>query len=68
MVEQDSYELVSSPGLVQVYVIGSHDQLGQWNAQSGLKLNYCGEYVWQADCVIPRSDFPIKYPFWTLSP
>ncbi|KAK4272410.1 hypothetical protein QN277_020974 [Acacia crassicarpa] len=46
-----------------ICVIGSHAQLGQWKVPNGLKLNYCGESVWQADCVIQRSDFPIKYRY-----
>lgn len=60
--------MIVSLGLLQVCVIGSLTQLGQWKVPNGLKLNYCGESVWQADCVIQRSDFPIKYPFWTLRP
>ncbi|EOY08695.1 Disproportionating enzyme 2 isoform 1 [Theobroma cacao] len=46
-----------------VYVIGSSTKLGNWNVQDGLKLQYTGEYIWEAYCVIPRSDFPIKYKY-----
>ena len=48
---------------VQVYVIGSTAQLGQWKVQDGLKLNYAGYSVWQADALMQKGDFPIKYPF-----
>ncbi|KAI4300935.1 hypothetical protein L6164_034261 [Bauhinia variegata] len=47
-----------------IHVIGSHTKLGQWKFEDGLKLSYCGESVWQSDCVIRRSEFPIKYPFF----
>ncbi|MBA0662181.1 hypothetical protein Goklo_006360 [Gossypium klotzschianum] len=46
-----------------VYVIGSSTKLGNWKVQDGLKLHYTGEYIWEAYCVIPRGDFPIRYPF-----
>lgn len=46
-----------------VYVIGSTSMLGQWKPQNGLKLSYAGESVWEADCVIQRGDFPIKYKY-----
>ncbi|KAL3533414.1 hypothetical protein ACH5RR_006935 [Cinchona calisaya] len=32
-----------------ICVIGSPLKLGQWKARGGLKLNYTGESVWQAD-------------------
>ncbi|KAK9170561.1 hypothetical protein Syun_002701 [Stephania yunnanensis] len=46
-----------------VYVIGSSDHLGQWKVLDGLKLRYAGESFWLADCVMKKSDLPIKYPF-----
>ncbi|KAL9336080.1 hypothetical protein Peur_070568 [Populus x canadensis] len=46
-----------------VYVIGSNAKLGQWKVQDGLKLNYAGYSVWQADALMQKGDFPIKYPF-----
>ncbi|KAL8172220.1 hypothetical protein V2J09_024024 [Rumex salicifolius] len=46
----------------QVYVIGSSLKLGQWKVQDGLKLSYAGDSTWQADCMMPKSDFPLKYP------
>ncbi|KAG6737020.1 hypothetical protein POTOM_060020 [Populus tomentosa] len=46
-----------------VYVIGSTAKLGQWKVQDGLKLNYAGDSVWQADALMQKGDFPIKYPF-----
>ncbi|KAK7377996.1 hypothetical protein VNO80_03432 [Phaseolus coccineus] len=49
-----------------IYVIGSNTKLGQWKAEKGLKLSYFGESVWKAECVMQRSDFPLRYPFWTL--
>lgn len=49
-------------------MIGSNTKLGQWKVENGLKLNYFGESVWLAECVMQRSDFPIRYPFWTFHP
>ncbi|GLT77810.1 hypothetical protein SLA2020_493670 [Shorea laevis] len=46
-----------------VHVIGNNAKLGQWKAQDGLKLSYAGGSIWEADCVIQRDNFPIKYPF-----
>lgn len=46
-----------------IYVIGSPLKLGRWKVQDGLKLNYAGESIWQADCVVPKEDFPIKYKY-----
>lgn len=46
----------------QIYVIGSSSKLGLWKIQNGLKLRHSGESVWHADCVLPKGDFPIKYP------
>lgn len=48
---------------VQLYVIGSSTKLGKWKVQDALKLSYSGESIWHADCVLPKGDFPIKYPF-----
>lgn len=48
---------------MQVYVIGSTTKLGKWKVQDGLKLGYAGGSIWEADCVFPRADFPLKYPF-----
>lgn len=47
---------------LQIYIIGNTLKLGQWNVQNGLKLSYSGESIWHADCVLPKGDFPIKYP------
>ncbi|KAI8562554.1 hypothetical protein RHMOL_Rhmol03G0044400 [Rhododendron molle] len=46
-----------------IYVIGSSTKLGQWKVQDGLKLYYAGDSIWQADCVVQKDDFPIKYPW-----
>lgn len=46
----------------QIYVFGSSTKLGKWKAQDGLKLSYAGDSIWHADCVLPKTDFPIKYP------
>ena len=51
---------------VQLYVIGSSTKLGKWKVQDALKLSYSGESNWHADCVLPKGDFPIKYPFGFL--
>ncbi|XP_021745916.1 4-alpha-glucanotransferase DPE2-like [Chenopodium quinoa] len=46
-----------------VYVIGSPQKLGQWKTEGALKLSYAGESIWQADCVMGKEDFPIKYRY-----
>ncbi|XP_057505875.1 4-alpha-glucanotransferase DPE2 [Actinidia eriantha] len=46
-----------------IYVIGSSVKLGRWKVQDGLKLNYAGESIWEADCVMQKDDFPIKYKY-----
>ncbi|XP_010251909.1 PREDICTED: 4-alpha-glucanotransferase DPE2 isoform X2 [Nelumbo nucifera] len=46
-----------------VYVIGSSTKLGMWKVEDGLKLNYAGESFWQADCVMKKDEFPIKYRY-----
>uniref|UniRef100_A0A5B7B0S7 4-alpha-glucanotransferase n=1 Tax=Davidia involucrata TaxID=16924 RepID=A0A5B7B0S7_DAVIN len=46
-----------------IYVIGSSMTLGHWKVQNGLKLNYAGESIWHADCVMRKEDFPIKYRY-----
>lgn len=48
---------------LQIYVIGSSAELGQWKVQNGLKLHYAGDSIWQADCAVQKDDFPIKYPW-----
>lgn len=49
-------------GLLQVYVIGHPLKLGRWKVQDGLKLDYAGESIWQANSVMQKDDFPIRYP------
>ncbi|KAG5536225.1 hypothetical protein RHGRI_023866 [Rhododendron griersonianum] len=56
-------EVVELHDLWQIYVIGSYMKLGQWKVQDGLKLYYAGDSIWQADCVVQKDDFPIKYPW-----
>lgn len=46
-----------------VYVIGSSLKLGQWKVQNGVRLNYSGDSFWQADCVMGKDDFPLKYKY-----
>ncbi|KAF9679489.1 hypothetical protein SADUNF_Sadunf06G0020200 [Salix dunnii] len=43
-----------------VYVIGSTAKLGQWKVQDGLKLNYAGDSIWQADVVIQNGNFSLE--------
>ncbi|XP_027351532.1 4-alpha-glucanotransferase DPE2 isoform X2 [Abrus precatorius] len=50
-----------------IYVIGSNIKLGQWKVENGLKLSYFGESVWKAECVMQRSDFPIRYRYGKCS-
>ncbi|KAG4915799.1 hypothetical protein JHK87_053356 [Glycine soja] len=57
---------ISCPNIekdTSIYVIGSNTKLGQWKVENGLKLSYFGESVWKAECVMQRSDFPIKYRY-----
>ncbi|XP_060191492.1 4-alpha-glucanotransferase DPE2 isoform X3 [Lycium barbarum] len=46
-----------------IYVLGSSLKLGQWKIQEGLKLAYAGDSFWQADCVMGKDDFPLKYKY-----
>lgn len=46
-----------------IYVFGSSTKLGKWKTQDGLKLSYAGDSIWHADCVLPKTDFPIKYKY-----
>lgn len=46
-----------------IYVIGSSLKLGHWKVQDSLKLNYAGESLWQANCIMRMDDFPIKYKY-----
>jgi 4-alpha-glucanotransferase len=57
--------IVSCPRLgagSTVVVTGSNPQLGRWQTQDGLKLNYVGDSIWKANCLLRKSEFPIKYP------
>ncbi|GAA0156538.1 hypothetical protein LIER_14016 [Lithospermum erythrorhizon] len=48
---------ISCPNIEEgtsIYVIGSSTKLGQWKAQEAIILNYVGESVFQADCLIPQ--------------
>lgn len=57
---------ISCPNIekgTSIYVIGSNTKLGQWKVENGLKLSYFGESVWKAECVLQRSDFPIRYRY-----
>ena len=47
----------------QVYVLGTSGKLGKWKVESGLKLSYVGDSMWEGDCLIPKADFPIKYRY-----
>ncbi|XP_039128706.1 LOW QUALITY PROTEIN: 4-alpha-glucanotransferase DPE2-like [Dioscorea cayenensis subsp. rotundata] len=46
-----------------VYVTGSTSELGQWRNQDGLKLFHVGDSIWKAECVIRKTEFPIKYKY-----
>lgn len=47
-------------------MIGSSLKLGRWKVQDSLKLSYAGDSLWQADCIMQKDDFPIKYPLGLL--
>lgn len=53
--------------LLQVYVTGSSIQLGHWKAEDDLKLSYMGDSSWQADCVLYKDEFPVKYPLGLIT-
>lgn len=58
---------ISCPMIKQgtsVGVIGTTSQLGQWRAQDGLKLSYAGDSIWQADCLVRKDEFPVKYKYY----
>uniref|UniRef100_A0A1J3EMA5 4-alpha-glucanotransferase n=1 Tax=Noccaea caerulescens TaxID=107243 RepID=A0A1J3EMA5_NOCCA len=46
-----------------VYVLGTPGKLGKWKIENGLRLNYVGDSMWEADCLIPKAEFPIKYRY-----
>ncbi|XP_024016763.1 4-alpha-glucanotransferase DPE2 isoform X2 [Eutrema salsugineum] len=46
-----------------VYVLGTPAKLGKWKVENGFRLNYVGDSMWEADCLIPKADFPIKYRY-----
>ncbi|XP_022874044.1 4-alpha-glucanotransferase DPE2-like isoform X1 [Olea europaea var. sylvestris] len=46
-----------------ICVIGSPLELGQWKVQGRLKLNYIGESIWQAECMMRKEGFPLKYRY-----
>ncbi|WOK96012.1 4-alpha-glucanotransferase DPE2 isoform X1 [Canna indica] len=46
-----------------VNVIGSASELGKWKPQDGLRLRYAGEYIWKAECVLRKYEFPLKYKY-----
>ncbi|XP_010508798.1 PREDICTED: 4-alpha-glucanotransferase DPE2 [Camelina sativa] len=46
-----------------IYVLGTPTKLGKWKVENGLRLNYVDDSIWEADCLIPKADFPIKYRY-----
>ncbi|XP_047332614.1 4-alpha-glucanotransferase DPE2 [Impatiens glandulifera] len=50
-----------------ICVIGSSPKLGRWKVQDGVTLSYAGESIWQADCVMQKDDFPIRYRYCKYS-
>ncbi|GAV89138.1 CBM_20 domain-containing protein/Glyco_hydro_77 domain-containing protein [Cephalotus follicularis] len=50
-----------------VYVIGSSTRLGQWKVDNGIKLTCAGDSIWEADYVMQKGDFPIKYKYCKYS-
>lgn len=59
---------MSADNKCQVVVTGSNPQLGRWRAQDGLKLSYVGDSLWKGNCVLRKSEFPVKYPFAMIVP
>lgn len=47
----------------EIYAIGSSLKLGKWKIHDGLKLNYAGESVWQAESLMHKDDFPVQYRY-----
>ncbi|CAN6443473.1 unnamed protein product [Victoria cruziana] len=50
-----------------VIVTGSCSTLGKWEAKHGLELTCSGESIWRADCMVKKSEFPIKYKYSKMS-
>ncbi|XP_006658074.1 4-alpha-glucanotransferase DPE2 [Oryza brachyantha] len=50
-----------------VVVTGSNPQLGNWRTQDGLKLKYVGDSIWKANCLLRKSEFPVKYKYCKIS-
>ncbi|KAM0907019.1 hypothetical protein ACQ4PT_016421 [Festuca glaucescens] len=53
--------IISCPRLAAgstVVIIGSNPSIGNWRAQDGLKLNYVGDSIWKANCVLRKAEFP----------
>lgn len=62
--------VISCPRLMPgstVVVTGSNPQLGRWQAQDGLKLSNVGDSLWKANCVLRKSEFPVKYKYCQIS-
>ncbi|XP_044964464.1 4-alpha-glucanotransferase DPE2 [Hordeum vulgare subsp. vulgare] len=62
--------IISCPRLASgstVVVTGSNPAVGNWKAQDGLKLNYVGDSIWKANCVLRKSEFPVKYKYCQVS-
>lgn len=62
--------IISCPRLAAgstVVVTGSNPSVGNWRTQDGLKLNYVGDSIWKANCVLRKSEFPVKYKYCQIS-
>lgn len=62
--------IISCPRLAAgstVVVTGSNPSIGNWRAQDGLKLNYVGDSIWKANCLLRKSEFPVKYKYCQIS-
>ncbi|GLJ46730.1 hypothetical protein SUGI_0985310 [Cryptomeria japonica] len=49
------------------FLTGSASALGNWNFKESVRLSYCADAYWKADCIIKKDEFPIRYPFITSS-
>uniref|UniRef100_A0ACD5Z182 Uncharacterized protein n=1 Tax=Avena sativa TaxID=4498 RepID=A0ACD5Z182_AVESA len=62
--------IISCPRLAAgstVVVTGSNPSVGNWRPQDGLKLNYVGDSIWKANCVLRKAEFPLKYKYCQIS-
>lgn len=46
------------------FLTGSASALGNWNFKESVRLSFCADTYWQADCIIRNDEFPIRYKYF----